>query len=239
MLNLAGYSGRQVEEMRTGSASRPGARSAESRRVLIEATVDVLRHQGFAAATARTIAARAGCNQGLVFYHFGSVVDLLLAALDEVSAQRRQRYELALAGVSGPGELVELAARVFAEDLDTGDAKVLVEMIAGTASTPGLANEVQARMAPWALFAQAALAPLLGSSPLGAMVAPEEAAHAVVALYLGLELLCHLDGNRAPALALFDQARRMVPLLALVAAGPGEARWAGTGRAQPAGEATS
>jgi AcrR family transcriptional regulator len=133
-----------------------------------------------------------------VFYHFGSVTGLLLAALDEVSAQRRERYEQALAGVSGPGELVELAAQIFAEDLGKGDAKLLVEMIAGTASTPGLAAEVKARMGPWAQFAQGALAPMLDHSPLGAMVGAEEAAHAVVAL--------------------FDQARRLAPLLALMAA---------------------
>ena len=203
--------------MRTGSARRPAARSADSRRALIDAAVDVLRHQGFAAATARGIAARAGCNQGLVFYHFGSVAGLLLAALDEVSGQRRKRYEQALAGVHGPGQLVELAAQIFAEDLDTGDAKLLVEMIAGTTSTPDLAAEVKARMTPWAQFAQAALAPMLDNSPLGAMVGTDEAAHAAVALYLGLELLSHLDGDRASALALFDQARRLAPLLALMA----------------------
>ncbi len=223
------------EAMRTGSARRPAARSADSRRALIEAAVDVLRHQGFAAATARTIAARAGCNQGLVFYHFGSVVGLLLAALDEVSTERRQRYEQALAGVHGPGQLVELAAQVFAEDLDTGDAKLLVEMIAGTASTPGLAAEVKARMTPWAQFAQAALAPVLDSSPIGALVAPEEVAHALVALYLGLELLSLLDGDRTPALALFDQIRRLAPLFALMAA----PRQAGTDRSHPAADVGS
>lgn len=72
-------------------------------------------------------------------------------------------------------------------------------------------------MTPWAQFAEAALAPVLESSPLGALVAPGEATHAVVALYLGLELLSHLDGDRGPALALFDRARRLVPLLALLA----------------------
>lgn len=75
---------------------------------------------------------------------------------------------------------------------------------------------------------------MLDGSPLGALVAPEEATHAVVALYLGLELLCHLDGDRAPALALFDQARRLVPLLALMAGAP-----VGTRRSQPAAVATS
>ena len=205
--------------MRAGSASRPAARSVETRRALTDAALDVLRHQGFASATARTIAAKAGCNQGLVFYHFGSVVNLLLAALDEVSAQRRERYEKALVGVHGPSELVELAARVFAEDLDTGDAKLLVEMIAGATSTPGLARGVKARMAPWAQFAEVAVEPVLRGSPLGQLVAARDLAHAVVALYLGLELLSHLDGDRAPALALFDQARRLLPLVALMTSG--------------------
>ena len=63
----------------------------------------------------------------------------------------------------------------------------------------------------------------------------EEAAHAVVALYLGLELLSHLDGERAPALALFDRARRLAPSLALMAG----AAAAGTGRSQPPAEVGS
>jgi len=180
-----------------------------TRRALVEAAVDVLRTEGFAAATARTIATRAGCNQGLVFYHFGSVVNLLLAALDEVSDQRRQRYEEALVGVQRPSALVELAARVFSEDLDTGDAALLVEMIAGASSTPGLGAEVKARVEPWTNFAVTALDQTLTGSPLAGVVAPSEIAHAVVALYLGLELLSHLDGDRAPALALFDRARQL------------------------------
>ncbi len=178
--------------------------------------MDVLRHDGFAAATARTIATRAGCNQGLVFYHFGSVVGLLLAALDDVSAQRRRRYEEALAAVRRPSELVELAARVFREDLDTGDAALLVEMIAGATSTPGLGAEVKARVEPWTRFAATALGSVLDGSPFAGALAPDEIAHAVVSLYLGLELLSHLDGDRAPALALFDRARQLAALADLV-----------------------
>jgi AcrR family transcriptional regulator len=191
-------------------------RSSETRRALVDAAVDVLRHDGFAAATARTIAARAGCNQGLVFYHFGSVVNLMLAALDEVSGQRRARYEEALVGVVRPSELVELAARIFSEDLDTGDATLLVEMIAGATSTPGLGAQVKARLEPWTQFAVAALDQTLDGSPVAAVVGPAEIAHAVVALYLGLELLSHLDGDRTRALALFDRARQLATLADLV-----------------------
>ncbi len=206
--------------VRAGSASRPAARSTATRSALVEATIEVLREEGFAAATARSIAARAGCNQGLVFYHFGSVAKLLLAALDEVSAQRRHRYDEALAGVSRPSELVELAARIFREDLDTGDAALLVEMIAGTTSTPGLGGEVKARVAPWTEFATGALERVIGDSPFAGVVAPSEIAHAVVALYLGLELLSHLDGDREPALALFDRVRQLAALADMVTASP-------------------
>jgi hypothetical protein len=55
----------------------------------------------------------------------------------------------------------------------------------------------------------------------------EEAAHAVVACLLGLEMLASLDGNRDAALALFDRARalgdlldRFRPLAALLDLGP-------------------
>ena len=63
-------------------------RSADTRRVLVEAAIETLKDVGYAGASARAIAERAGSNQGLVFYHFGSVANLLLAALDAVSADR-------------------------------------------------------------------------------------------------------------------------------------------------------
>ena len=48
----------------------------------------------------------------------------------------------------------------------------------------------------------------LEGSPLASVVEPDIAAHAVVALYLGLEMLAQLDGDRSAAIALFDRARR-------------------------------
>ena len=199
--------------VRTGSARRPHERSADTRRALVDAALDVLRTEGFSGATARTIAGRAGCNQGLVFYHFGSVVNLLLAALDEVSARRRERYEAALESVNKTSELFALAGQIFSEDLDSGDAAVLVEMIAGAASTPGLGAAVKERVGPWNDFAVSALESVLGESPVLELVGAAEIAHAVVALYLGLELLSHLDGNRGPALALFERACKLAPVI--------------------------
>ena len=150
---------------------------------------------------------------------------LLLAALDEVSTERRQRYEQALAGVHGPGQLVELAAQIFAEDLDTGDAKLLVEMIAGTASMLGLAAEVKVRfdalgtVRPGCVNTSVGRLAVWGAGhPRGGRPRPGGA------LSWASVLLSHLDGDRAPALALFDQARRLAPLLALMAGPSGRHR---------------
>lgn len=194
-----------------GKASTAGAQ--ETRDALIKGAIGALKEQGFAGASAREIARRAGCNQGLVFYHFGSVTNLLLAALDEVSATRQAHYQAAVERAQGLGELVDAAENVFEEDLDAGHIAVLAEMIAGASAIPGLAPEVAARIAPWRQFAADALGDVLSDSPLSAVVEPDVAAHAVVALYLGLEMLARLDGDRTAALALFARARQLAVLV--------------------------
>src|ERR1700684_2605606 len=93
-------------------------RSAGTRRRLIEAAIETLKVEGYAGASARAIAERAGSNQGLIFYHFGSVANLLLAALDAVSAERLEHYGAAVGSVGSPAELVEAASAIFSEDLD-------------------------------------------------------------------------------------------------------------------------
>lgn len=205
--------------MTAGTTRSTRQRSVATRQALVDAAIAVLRDDGFGAATARTVAARAGCNQGLVFYHFGSVVDLLLAALDEVSERRRARFDRALAQVRSPGALIELAAAVFREDVDRGDAAVLAEMVAGCSSTPELGPLVKARMASWNEFAMAAVERFFAGSGVEGALPRAELAHAVVALYLGLELLTHLDGDRRPALALFDRMRELAGLADLLFAG--------------------
>jgi AcrR family transcriptional regulator len=188
-------------------------RSAEVRAALIAAAIDALRETGFAGASAREIAGRAGCSQALVFYHFGSVTDLLLAALDEVSTLRMAAYRGLLDRADSVTALVESAREIFLADLDAGYVRVLVEMITGAHSVPGLGPQVAQRLAPWREFAETAAGQAVGRSPLARLLPPGEAAHAVVAGFLGLELLASLDGDRSAAMALFDRARALARLL--------------------------
>jgi AcrR family transcriptional regulator len=203
-------------------AERGAPRSAETRRLLIDAAIETLKVDGFTGASARAIAERAGSNQSLVFYHFNSVANLLLAALDTVSAERMEHYSAAVDQIDTPSQLVDAASAIFSEDLDAGYVTVLVEMIAGASSTPGLGAEVAARIGPWTEFARRAIEATLADSPLGALLPAGDVAYGIVALYLGLEMLSHLDGDRAPSLALFAHARQLADLFARLGGPPGQ-----------------
>ena len=198
----------------------------DTRAALVEAAIDVLRESGFAGASARRIAQRAGCNQALVFYHFGSVNDLLMAALEGVSARRMAAYQRLLDRTGTLSELIAAARTVFEADLDAGHVTVLTEMISGAQSVPGLGERVAACLAPWREFAADAVRDVLAGSPVARLLPAADAAHAVVAGILGLEMLASLDGDRAAALALFDRAQavgdvldRLRPLAGLLTTG--------------------
>lgn len=187
-------------------------RGAETRQLLVEAAIGTLKDRGFAGASARVIAERAGVNQALVFYYFGSVTGLLLAALDDVSATRMARYGEAVSQVTSPVELVGVASSIFREDLEAGHIAVLTAMMAGASSTPGLGDEIARRIGTWTEFALTALTGVITASGLGSLLPAEELAFAVVALYLGMEMLTQLDGDRSPAEALFARATSIAQL---------------------------
>lgn len=54
-----------------------------TRRRLIEATAQIMHDEGYASATSRRVAARAGVRQPLVHYYFPTMDDLFLAVLRE------------------------------------------------------------------------------------------------------------------------------------------------------------
>jgi AcrR family transcriptional regulator len=187
--------------------------SSDAKRALVSAAIETVKTRGFSGASARAIAGEAGCAQGLVFYHFGSVASLLLAALDHVSDSRLVIYQSAVEQARSPTEVAAVAAQIFQRDLDEGYARFLAEMIVGASSTPGLGEAIAKRMSTWVEFARQAIESLLGHSPMGSLVSSAEVAHGVVAMYLGLELLSSLDGDRSAAIALFERGRQLTEML--------------------------
>lgn len=115
----------------SSAAAKRSERSAPTRRQFVDAAIETLQSDGYAGASARSIAERAGLNQGLIFYHFGSVANLLLAALDAVSEERLRIYGAEVSGVNSPARLVDAAEGIFRNDLAAGYITVLAEMMAG------------------------------------------------------------------------------------------------------------
>jgi AcrR family transcriptional regulator len=76
---------------------RIGAESSETRAAIIEATEKVIREEGYAAASTRRVALRAGLKPSLVHYYFPTTDDLLLAVFERGAAQSDGMIEAALA----------------------------------------------------------------------------------------------------------------------------------------------
>jgi AcrR family transcriptional regulator len=197
-----------------------GGRGEATRRRIVEAALETLKEGGFAGASARAIARRGGFNQALIFYHFGSVDEALLAALDETSGRRMERYRAALEGVGSLPDLLAVAAEIYREDLAAGHITVLAEMIAGASAHPDLGPRIVERIEPWVAFTEEAIGRVLNGSPLAAFIPVRDVAFAIVALYLGLELLTHLQGDGSRTESLLALARSAAPMAAGLLAGP-------------------
>lgn len=181
---------------------------------IVEAALRTLREEGFAGCSARAVARAGGFNQALIFYHFGTLKELLLAALDRTAEERMARYGPAVEEARTLEDMVSVATEIYREDLEAGHITVLSEMIAGSLAHPELGPEIVARMEPWIDFAERAIARVLDRSPFAGVIPARTLAFAVVALYLGIDLLSYLDRDRPRAEAMFEAAARLAPVLA-------------------------
>lgn len=188
---------------RTGSRSSPQA-GGGTRQRLVDAAVAVLSERGYTGATSRAIAEEAGCNQALVFYHHGSLNDLLLAALDASSEMALERYRTRLAAVDSVADLVTVLQELYPADQATGHIGLLAEMVAGGIVDADLGAEVALRVQPWLQLTQDALAQAL-PTPMARRLPLEDLAYLIVTGALGGELLAALTGDHDRNRAVVDR----------------------------------
>jgi AcrR family transcriptional regulator len=194
------------------SGRRPVKRSessTETRDQLVAAAFQTLRDEGFAHASARAIANRAGFNAALIFYYFDSVNDLLVEALARSSSTQLGRYEAAVADVSTLPELVASVQRRLHDDMESGHVKVLAELIGAGSADEELRAAVLDQVKPWMEFTERTLERVLGCSGLAGLVPPAQVSFVIVSLFLGMELLAGVAGDDDVVDGLFDSARRL------------------------------
>jgi AcrR family transcriptional regulator len=107
------------------SSSPPDERSKvgreATREALIDATAQIMVDEGYAAATSRRVAAKAGVKPALVHYYFPSMDDLFVAVLRDKAETNLQRQRQAIAEAKPLHALWELSsahdAQLFTEFL--------------------------------------------------------------------------------------------------------------------------
>lgn len=176
----------------------------DAKTALKAAALKVVTERGMAGTSARTIADAAGSSQGLIFYHYGSVLGPLEAAADEVSEQGAAAYRERLAGVSSLTELAELARQLHREEQEQGNVVVLAQMLAAARTHPELAPAVRANYDRLAAEVRETLHRLLSGTALASALPAEHLAHAVSAAFIGIELIPQVEDAPDADADLFD-----------------------------------
>ena len=187
-------------------------RGSETRDRIVTAALDTVRTEGFANTTARAIAAHGGFNQALIFYHFGSVDELLDEAFGRVSEQQVERYREAVKELGSLTDLVQIARRLHEEDLASGATTTVTQMMA-SATDPERGGALLDRFDLWIGLVQEALERAAAQYPIAAVVPPREAAYAICSMFLGIELMSRLDPSRSEADAVFDMMQNAAGLV--------------------------
>jgi AcrR family transcriptional regulator len=192
--------------------ARPDDRGSATRERIIAAALETLKEEGFAETTARAIARHGGFNQALIFYHFGSLTALLMEAFRDLSKDQVERYNAAAAEVTSLSDLVDIARRLHREDIETGAVQAVTQLMAA-ATDKEQGGAILDRFEQWISLVEIALQRAMAKTPLASMVPSREAAYAISAMFLGIELMTRLDPERSEAESVFDMMANMAQLI--------------------------
>ncbi|MFI9771347.1 TetR/AcrR family transcriptional regulator [Streptomyces sp. NPDC052415] len=190
------------------------AKSLETKTKLLDGALRTLTEQGIAKTSARTVAAAAGVNQALVFYHFGSLNDLLAAACRYGAEQRVARYRDRFDTITSLSELLAFGREMHEEERAFGHVSLLGQLLAGAQTHESLGSATVAGLELWITEIEKVLDRVLAHTPFGEFVDPPGLARAVAASFVGIELYEGADPEGAgTALDALEQLGRLVAAL--------------------------
>ncbi|MFI6037158.1 TetR/AcrR family transcriptional regulator [Streptomyces sp. NPDC051315] len=175
------------------------AKSLETRTRLLEGALRTLTEQGIAKTSARTVAATAGVNQALVFYHFGSVDELLAAACRYGAERTVARYRARFETVTSLSELLVLGREIHEQERAGGHVMLLGQLLAGAQTHEALGPATAAGLDLWIVEIEKVLRRVLAGTPFGEFTDPAGLARAVAASFVGMELYEGVDAAGATA----------------------------------------
>lgn len=184
----------------------------DTRQKLKAAAVRTLAEEGIAGTSARRIAKVAGVNQALVFYHFGSVDDLLIQACREIAHERATVYRDRFAAVTTLAGLVAAARQLLAEEHRLGNITVLAQLLAGAQTRPRLGPPVRANLDLLTMEVRAVLTRILNSTVLAGLIDEGDLAQILSALFIGIEVLDVLGGEDLRSTQQFETLEQIARL---------------------------
>jgi AcrR family transcriptional regulator len=187
---------------------------SDTRAKLLDAAARTVSTDGLAAASARAIAARAQVNQALVFYHFGTVGELVEAASRQRVADSVEHYRERFGAITTLSELLAVGRELHERERAAGNVALMAQLMSGGQHDPVLARAARHAMDTWTAEVQAVLTRVLASSPLADVMDLAGLAKAITAGFIGLELLEGVDP--AAAAAALDALERLGVLVEVV-----------------------
>jgi AcrR family transcriptional regulator len=178
-----------------------------TRAKLLTAAAESLREDGMAGLSARAVAARADVNQALIFYHFGTVNELVDAACRQAVDDSAEFYREQFDGVSSLSELLTVGRQLHERERAAGNVAMMAQLMAGAQRDEALAAAARYAMARWNLEIETVVRRVLRGGPLATIADPAGVARAISAGFIGLELYEGVDGEGA-ALA-FDSLAQL------------------------------
>ncbi len=161
----------------------------KARERVLEATMTVLARDGIHGVSGRVIAAEADVSQALVFYHYGSVTELLAAAARTASARRASIYHQRLASVGSLTALVTEARQLHQEELTNGNLAAVRQLVAAAAIDERLRTSLQDSFDRLSAPVAGRLRELTAGTALDGFLEPNELARGIAGSFLGLQLL--------------------------------------------------
>lgn len=159
----------------------------------MDATIEVLRTDGIAGASARVIADKAGVDQALVFDHFETVTGLIDQACRAQVVQETASYREELEQVTTLRELLELGRRLHARERAAGNITVMAQVLAGAQRDEALAETSRYALGVWSAEVERAVERVLAAGRLDLGLDPVGLAKAVSASFIGLILYDGVD----------------------------------------------
>lgn len=201
---------RQTSEAPATPRRTQQERTTETRRRLINATIECLIKDGYNAITVGSIARQAGVSHGAAGHHFNSKADLILAATERLirRAYRRAGESFAKIGNIAADKKAEHLTSLWAKTYNAAELVVFMELLLESKRDEELANTIK----PLFLAGEKVFREVADHyfEPVDKDLGPHTVLMMGQWMLRGIEMDCHTFKNREQKVKLIRQATKIL-----------------------------